>query len=107
MERLRWATVLVAMQAIYVGFVVIEPSWRAFGIELALLAVFWGIASRIWRRGRLWLPIGYFLHGAWDVGHHIVGSPCAPSGYPELCVAYDWFLVVYFFTRFSRRSEEA
>ena len=38
----------------------------------------------------LWLAAGYFLHGAWDVLHHVkrVTTPIVPW-FPPLCAVFD------------------
>ena len=103
-ERLRWGTVLVVMQAIYVGFVVWGilaggASLRGLGLELALLALCWLFAWAAWRGQALFLPLGYLAHGSWDLFHELAGTGYVIDGYPDLCVAYDWFLMLYFLTR--------
>lgn len=97
-ERRLYVTILVAMQALYLGFVVVRPSGRGFVIEAVFLVVCWGLAAGS-RRIALLLPLGYLMHGLWDLRHGALVTPYVPSGYPELCVAYDWLLVVYFLTR--------
>lgn len=110
-ERLRWATVLIGMQVIYVCFAVFEAFGgelpvRGLGLELALLVICSFLASRAWRRQSIFLPIGYLLHGSWDLVHELAGTDYVVAGYPEMCVAYDWFLMLYFLTRLRVWSQE-
>lgn len=97
-ERRVYVTILVAMQALYLGFVVVRPTVRGLVVEAAFLLVCWGLAAGS-RRIALLLPLGYLMHGLWDLRHGAVVTAYVPSGYPELCVAYDWLLVIYFLTR--------
>jgi len=100
----RWfAGILVAMQTIYLGFVLIQPSARGLGVEAAGLVLFVALAAG-GRRAAWWLPVGYLLHGLWDLRHGALVTAYVPSGYPELCVAYDWFLAGYFLTRLGAWS---
>ena len=74
-----------------------------FAVEGAYLVACWGLAAGSKRRGVGWavalLPVGYLMHGLWDLRHAFAATAYAPSGYPEVCVAYDWLLVIYFLTR--------
>lgn len=100
----RWfAAILVAMQAIYLGFVFVQPSASGFGAEAAVLLLFVALAAGA-RRAAWWLPVGYLLHGLWDLRHGALVTAYVPSGYPELCVAYDWLLAGYFLTRLGAWS---
>ena len=91
--------VLLAMQVIYVGFVALEPSGNALGIELGVLVVFAALAYGAWRGVGWLLPAGYLLHGLWDLQHKLAGTGYVPMAYAILCVAYDGFLMLYFLSR--------
>lgn len=93
-----YLTILVVMQAIYVGFVFVQPSARALAVETAVLVVFVGLAAG-GRRLAWVLPVGYVLHGFWDLRHGALVTAHVPSGYPELCVAYDWAVAIYLVAR--------
>ena len=97
-ERQLYAAILVAMQALYLGFLIVQPSARGFAAEAVFLLVCWGLAAGS-RRLAFLLPVGYLLHGLWDLRHGSLSTGYVPSGYPELCVAYDWLLTLYFLTR--------
>jgi hypothetical protein len=97
-ERRLYVTILIVMQALYLGFVIVRPSARAFVVEAAFLLVCWGLAAG-GRRWALLLPLGYLLHGLWDFRHGAQLTAYVPSGYPEVCAVYDWSLMLYFLTR--------
>ena len=97
-ERHLYAAILIAMQALYLGFVIIQPSARGFAVEAGFLLVCLGLAAG-GRRVILLLPVGYLFHGLWDLRHATLLTEYVPSGYPEICVAYDWLLMLYFVTR--------
>lgn len=93
-----FVVILVVMQGLYLAFVLIQPSGRALGIEAGVLVVFLALAAGA-RRFVWLLPVGYLLHGLWDLRHGALVSSYVPSGYPELCVAYDWAVAIYLVTR--------
>ncbi|MBT8469145.1 MAG: hypothetical protein KJN97_10380 [Deltaproteobacteria bacterium] len=97
-ERRVFITILVAMQAVYFGFVFVAPSVRGFAVEAALVLVFWALARGAGKVAFL-LSLGYVLHGFWDLRHDALMTAYVPLGYPEICVAFDWFLAAYFLTR--------
>lgn len=98
-ERRLYALILIVMQALYVGFVLVKPSLRAFTLEIAVLLLCWGLAAGS-RRGWSWLlPAGYLSHGLWDLRHAWLVTDYVPSGYAQMCLAYDWPLMVYFLVR--------
>lgn len=97
-EQLLYAAILVAMQVIYLAFVVVQPSLEALTLETAFLLVCLGLAAG-GRRLALLLPVGYLFHGFWDLRHGWLVTNYVPSGYAEICVAYDGLLMLYFLTR--------
>lgn len=97
-EQRLYVTILVVMQALYLGFVFVQPSGRGVFAEAAVLLAFWGLAAT-GRRVAWVLPVGYLLHGLWDLRHGALITAYVPSGYPEVCVAYDWAVALYLFTR--------
>lgn len=102
-ERHLYAAILIAMQALYLGFVIVQPSARGFAVEAAFLLVCLGLAAGS-RRLALLLPVGYLFHGLWDLRHATLLTEYVPSGYPEICVVYDWCLMLYFMTRLKAWS---
>ncbi len=102
-ERRVYAAILVAMQALYLGFVAVKPSVHGFLVETVFLLVCWGLAAG-GRRMAVLLPVGYLLHGLWDLRHAMLLTEYVASGYPEICVAYDWLLALYFMTQLKAWS---
>ena len=110
-EGLVWAIILIAMQAIYVGF---SAAAGADGLlrEGSLLVVFALMATAGLRVSAWLLPLGYLAHGGWDLFHLRNLAPSesyAPALYPELCVGYDWLLFFYLliFAAISKRSRRS
>lgn len=97
-EQRLYVTILFVMQALYLAFVFVAPSGRGFLVESTVLLVFWALAAGGSRLSWI-LPVGYVLHGLWDLFHGARVTAYVPSGYPELCLAYDWIVALYLATR--------
>lgn len=86
------------MQALYLGFVFVQPSGRSLALEASVLVAF-GLLAAGGRRLAWILPLGYVAHGLWDLRHGALVTAYVPSGYPELCIGYDWALALYMLAR--------
>ncbi len=91
--------VLVMMVGIYVGFAIISfdsadyASRAVISVLLveslaALAFMFAGIAAL--SSGRVWmLGVLILIHGAFDLGHMVMGAAHSPEWYEFLCLIYD------------------
>ncbi len=94
-----YAAILIAMQVIYVGFVVAAGAWDAVPQEVLVLGVLTAIALAAGRGRYALLPLGYMAHGLWDLYHGRSGSHYVPLWYAWACVSYDWLCALYFLGR--------
>ena len=87
------AALLSVIAAIYIGFALQDGRTEVLITEVAVAAVFVGLAlAGLWVSPYLWVA-GLFLHGVWDWQHHPGGVQTAmPAWYPPICVVVDWLL---------------
>ncbi|MDH5445208.1 MAG: hypothetical protein OEY52_06585 [Gammaproteobacteria bacterium] len=87
---------LGVIAAIYIGFAISDGRKHVLLLECAVAAVFILLALLgMWGKP-VWLVIGYFAHGAWDLIHHPgkLGTKVR-KWYPPACVVYDWVVGLY------------
>jgi len=94
--RTLYALLLAGIGFIYVGFMLGHlPSLVMAGVQATVFAV---LAYAGLRVNLGYLIAGYFLHGAWDLGHHLLPALDAshtPHGYDLFCITYDWVVALY------------
>ena len=81
----------------YFGSALTEGKVTSFIIEtLVALAVFATALAGLWQ-SPVWLAIGYFGHGLWDLVHHPhrLGARVTMLWFPPACLMYDWVVAVY------------
>ncbi|MDH5178412.1 MAG: hypothetical protein OEZ39_04100 [Gammaproteobacteria bacterium] len=85
--------VLAVIASIYIGFAIADGRKNIILIECFAAAVFLGLALfGMWGKP-VWLVIGYFAHGGWDLIHHPAAVQTkVRRWYPPLCVLYDWII---------------
>ncbi len=90
------AVLLAVIAAIYIGFAINDGRRNILIIEISIATVFLGLVF-----GGLWLSpifliVGYFAHGLWDLAHHPKGvQTTIQSWYPPACLIYDWALGLF------------
>jgi hypothetical protein len=100
---------LIMIAAFYLGFAAYFGAGTAFRVEAAAVAVF-AVIGIIGVRLPVALIVGYLLHGLWDMVHelqtHGVQSmfdpgqlTAIPLAYGFFCVAYDFCVAGYAYTR--------
>jgi hypothetical protein len=89
-DRAFYPTVMIVIAALYPLFAVIGGSTEALLAEIAVAAVFVGLAL-IGFRYSLWIVVvGLASHAILDVFHnHIIVNPGVPVWWPPFCGAYD------------------
>ncbi|MGB9473832.1 MAG: DUF6010 family protein [Candidatus Udaeobacter sp.] len=111
-EQIFFALFLVAIAGFYLAFTAYfgdRGAWRLETGGVIVFAVFGLLGIRV----PVVLIMGYFLHGVWDVLHemHAHGGPDLfgvqqptkiPLAYGAFCVAYDWSIAAYFYTRLGQ-----
>ncbi|MDH5409299.1 MAG: hypothetical protein OEZ33_05395 [Gammaproteobacteria bacterium] len=87
---------LGVIAAIYIGFAIADGRKGVIYIECVVAAVFIALALfGMWGKP-VWLVIGFFAHGAWDLLHHPAGIKTkVRKWYPPACVIYDWIIGAY------------
>ena len=81
----------------YFGSALTEGKVNSFVVEtLVALAVFSMALAGLWH-SPVWLAVGYFAHGLWDVFHHPhrVGARVTMVWFPPACLMYDWFVALF------------
>ena len=87
---------LGVIAAIYVGFAIADGRKNILYLECATAAGFILLALLgMWGKP-VWLVVGFFAHGAWNLLHYPgkLGARVR-AWYPPACVAYDWFIGGY------------
>jgi len=87
---------LGVIAAIYIGFAISDGRKHVIVLEIAVASVFILLALLgMWGKP-VWLVIGYFAHGGWDLLHHPgkLGTKVR-KWYPPVCAVYDWLVGLY------------
>ena len=89
-DRVFYPNVVMVTASYYVLFAVIDGGNKVLLSELAIAAVFTGVAVVGFKRN-LWLVVGALAgHGVLDVCHHdLVHNTGVPQGWPGFCLAFD------------------
>jgi hypothetical protein len=86
-----FAVLLGLIAGVYIGFVMPSGNLPVIVTESVAALAFVGLATAapFATHGIGLLAVAYFLHAAWDLGHHPgpLGGP--PHWYAVSCVAYD------------------
>ncbi len=86
------AGLLAVISAGYVGSALSDGRRHVFLVEsVVCLLVFATALAGIWV-STVWLAVGYFGHGLWDLTHHPhrLGAPVKMLWFPPACLAFDW-----------------
>lgn len=107
-EQAVYGLVLAPIAGIYLAFTVhfsAGDAWRLEALAVALFVALGLLDTRL----LIPLMLGYGLHGVWDLAHEIVMSGAVttdpvtltsiPLAYGAFCLAFDWCVVGYFYTR--------
>jgi hypothetical protein len=108
-EQIFYAMFLMMIAAFYLAFVAYFGVATAWRLETSAVVVF-VVIGLLGARLPFALVVGYSLHGLWDLLHelqaHGAHSPFAPGqltaiplAYGFCCVAIDFCLAAYFYTR--------
>jgi hypothetical protein len=89
-DRVFYPAVLIVTASYYVLFAVIDGSHEVLLSEIAIAAVFTGLAVVGFKRN-LWLVVGALAgHGVLDCVHHaLVHNTGVPRGWPGFCLTFD------------------
>ena len=110
-EHRLFALLLIPIAAMYLVFVAYFGDYSTLRPEALGVGVF-AVLGLLGLRFAALLVLGYALHGGWDLVHEIwvrlgAGAGGArpltdiPLAYGVFCVAYDWCMAAYFYTRRS------
>jgi Family of unknown function (DUF6010) len=111
-EQIFFGLFLIAIAGFYLAFTAQFGNQGAWRLETGAVIVF-AVLGLLGVRVPAVLIIGYVLHGGWDVLHEIHAhgggdlfgaqqTTEIPLAYGAFCVAYDWCMAAYFYTRRSR-----
>ncbi len=95
------AGLLALISAGYVGSALADGRRHVLLIEsVACLLVFATALAGLWV-STVWLAVGYFGHGLWDLAHHPhrLGAPVKALWFPPVCLAFDWIVSAYILLR--------
>lgn len=85
--RVVWASGLVLVTLVYVGFAAVRGDGAAVVAEALGALAFGAMALRGLRGHPGWLAAGWLLHPLWDLGLH--PPLAAPTWYVWLCLSFD------------------
>lgn len=87
---------LGVVAAIYIGFAIADGRKDVIYIECSIATLFILLAILgMWGKP-VWLVIGYFAHGLWNLVHNRAGIKTnVRKWFPPLCLLYDWLVGVY------------
>ena len=107
-DRVFYPTILIVIASYYVRFAVMDGSDKALLSELAIAAVFTGIAVAGFKRN-LWLVVGALAgHGVMDLFHHLlVHNTGVPRAWPAFRLAFDLTAAVFVGCALARRANGA
>ena len=98
-EKRIYATALVVVALIYVGFGLFSDSagWKI--IELLGVPAYSVFAWLGLKKSGWFLAIGWALHVFWDAGLHGVTTPFVPHWYIAGCIGFDLLVAAYIAVR--------
>ncbi|HXV31833.1 MAG TPA: DUF6010 family protein [Sinorhizobium sp.] len=101
-EQIFWASFLVVIAGFYLSFATyFQASPRAWRTEFVGVAIFLvcAVGGLFFRPAT---PVGYVMHGLWDLSHSLSGASLAglsiteiPLGYGIFCLTYDLTVACY------------
>lgn len=108
-EQIFYAVFLMVIAVLYLAFAGYFGAAPALPVEATAVAAFVAIAL-LGMRQPFALMVGYSLHGVWDLLHELQshGGPFAfppgeltaiPLAYGFFCLAFDFYMVGYFYGR--------
>jgi hypothetical protein len=108
-EQIFYGMFLIMIAGFYLAFAAYFDATGAWPLETGAVAVF-VVLGLVGARLPFVLILGYFLHGVWDLAHELQahGGPLLfdsgqltpiPLAYGFFCVAFDFCMAVYFYTR--------
>lgn len=90
--------ILIFISLLYVLFASIDQGNSVIIVESLIAAVFISFAILGFKGNRLWIPIGYAIHGFFDVLHpHILDNSGVPEWWPGFCLGIDEVIALYLF----------
>ena len=106
MEQAFFGILLALIAAFYLAFTMYFGKVEAWSLEVTAVILF-AVLALVGIRFTIVLIIAYVLHGFWDGIHefnmHFNEEQWAltslPLAYGVLCIAYDFFIAGYFYTR--------
>ena len=107
-EQILYAVFLMGIAVLYLAFVAYFGAVAALPLEATAVVAFVAIAL-LGMRQPFALMAGFFLHGVWDLLHELQvhgGLALAPGeltaiplAYGFFCLAFDFYMVGYFYRR--------
>lgn len=108
-EQIFYAIFLIMVAAFYLAFAAYFGAATAWRLETGVVVAFIAI-SLLGARLPFALMIGYSLHGLWDLLHELQAHgaysafasgqmTAIPLAYGVFCLAFDFSVAVYFYTR--------
>ena len=91
-----YALFLALTSCVYGGAVLTPAGARYSIVELPFVVVVFVASVLGLLVSPLFIALGYFIHGAWDVAHHVerVNTPIV-KWFPPLCAAFDFLMCLF------------
>lgn len=88
----------IFISLLYILFASIDQGISVIILESFIAAVFISFAIIGFKGNRLWIPIGYALHGLFDLLHpYILNNSGVPEWWPGFCLGIDEVIALYLF----------
>ena len=105
-DRVFYPAVLMVIATYYVLFAVIDGDREVLWFEMAIAAVFIGLAVAGFKRNPWLVVVALVAHGVMDVFHDaLVHNAGVPSGWPGFCMTFDVTAAVFVACVLARRAQ--
>ena len=105
-DRVFYPAVLMASATYYVLFAVIDGDREVLWFEMAIAAVFIGLAVAGFKRNPWLVVVALVAHGVMDVFYDgLVHNAGVPSGWPGFCMSFDVTAAVLVACVLARRAQ--
>jgi len=90
--------ILIFISLLYILFASIDQGISVILVESLIAALFIIFAVLGFKGNRLWVPIGYAIHGFFDILHpYILNNSGVPEWWAGFCLGIDEVIALYLF----------
>ncbi|MCG2590469.1 DUF6010 family protein [Rhodohalobacter sulfatireducens] len=88
--------ILIFISLLYILFASIDQGFSVILVETLIAAFFISCAILGFKGSKLWIPIGYALHGFFDILHpNLLNNSGVPAWWPGFCLGIDEVIALY------------